>query len=140
MDKANYITGWLKPADQKLVGKAEFHIAEELARNDPDKQYFCSVPNRREGRRTFDERKFRELYEKYIINPCKQFLSIDNKWVQLYNFYKQWIDESEEYLSRFDERFKICEIVVEKKEEFFVGFDKERIVVCDQKRFKHGWH
>lgn len=97
----------------------------------------------RRGHRTFDLEKLGQLYDKYIIDPCKQFLSIDNKWVELYNSYKKLtaIGKSENNLVRFDGRFRMCEKLVGKdREKFFDGFNRERIVVCSQRHVEQGWY
>lgn len=74
---AHEIVDIVKHQPNDRYGRLVYEAIEELAEDDADKKYLRRIPNRREGIRELNEAKLRELYYKYVIEPCSKIVEMN---------------------------------------------------------------
>lgn len=90
---AHEIVKAVKDQPYDRYGKLVHEAITKLAENDPDKKYLRKVPNKREGIREPNEIKLRELYDKYVIEPCSEIVGMnDAGWYEAYGFVCRYLN------------------------------------------------
>lgn len=94
-------------------GKILHDVIEQLADGSHDRKYLERGPNVRGAGATLEESKLSELYNSYLVQPCAQFLGINNgRLLDAIQYYSQWVQPSDELLSKLPYRFRICDRLV----------------------------
>lgn len=131
--KAHEIAQVVEGESYNVYGKLVHSLITKFAENDPDKQFLGRVVNRREGVKALNEVKLRSLYNKYLIEPCSKFVSMnDDEWLVAYEFDDEWVElddisyDEDKLLSRFSGRYKVCKRLIGKDQEKLYQLFKEQ--------------
>lgn len=110
VQRLDYIVDHLNDVPKEDFGAKAYAMLKDLAKDDPEKMYLGKVPNKELGKKLLNNKKLRELYEKYLVEPCKRLVAMDDdQWYYLYKFDKKWTNRSEQVLQHFENQYKVCE-------------------------------
>lgn len=109
-------------------GKHALDAITILAENDPDKKCLGKVSDKQEGSTGINEVKLRELYDKYVTEPCKKFVAMtDDGWHDSFEFDRRFINvDPYDLLLKFENHFRICKYLIGKNcEELYNLFEAQ---------------
>lgn len=117
--RAHKLTDAITDVRGSKHGELLYKVVEEMSSDDPDRKYLKRSLNRRTGYFNLDEGKLREMYNKYVVDTCQKFVTInDDGWFEARKYYQDWVkrEETDELLINFTHRYPICKILVSEDE------------------------
>lgn len=129
-ERVHQIADKLTWQPSKNHGVIVYDVIKQLAGGSHDATYLTMNSNERGP---LNEEKLAELYRKYLVEPCKEFVGINsNKLLETIQYYEQWaqVDKSDELLSKLPYRFRVCDRLA--SSDYGVMFRKFRDVAMSQ--------
>lgn len=94
-------------------GEAAYDSIKKLSVGDPDHVFLKKVPFANGGK-NIDIYKLRGLYNRYLFEPCKLFVNINNDGLyESLSYYRKWIVPDDKLLQKFPYRHRICQSLVD---------------------------
>lgn len=111
LQRVDYIVKRLSLVRKEDYGTVAYSMIRDLSKDDPENIYLGKVVNKEYGLKKMNDKKLRELYDKYLVEPCKRYTAMnDYQWYDLYRFDKKFtsLHKSEPVLQDFDNHYKVC--------------------------------
>lgn len=113
--RAHELTDAMIKAGESEYGKLLYKVVEKISIGDLDRKYPRRITNGRTGFPDLDEKKLREVYNKYVVDTCRKFVTInDDEWLEARCYDKDWVirDETDQLMIYFTYRYPRCKLLI----------------------------
>lgn len=121
-DRAHALTDAIIHKDEKDHGELIYEVVKKMTQKSPDGKSFGRTTNKQSGYLELNVQNVKYVYDKYVIDTCRKFVTIDDDdLLRARNFDQKWIDreETDELMSKFSDRYWTCDSII--------GSDSERL-------------